>query len=98
MTEFDGTDSTSTTPAGPPLVSHTYDWSTTSPVEAIVETLSATTGTTVTAGDPLQNAVDGDALEQLVTADEGSRVTVTFHYSGHLVSITASADVSVYEA
>ena len=89
------------TPDGPDEPLHAFGWrSDESASAAVVTALSAVSGDDVTAIEPLYDAVDPDALDQLVTPTSGvdtlrtGRVTLEHH--GYRVVVDASGRGFVY--
>ncbi|MFC7135792.1 HalOD1 output domain-containing protein [Halobaculum litoreum] len=82
-------------PTESPIAHRTYDWSVTDPVTAVVESLSSATGVAPGGVDPLQHAVDCDALDRLVRSGDGTHVAVSFTHGGHVVSVTGGGGVSL---
>lgn len=73
-------------------ISAAYDWSTTSPTAAVVETVAAVTGREPTQLDPLFDSLDPEALDALVRSNgrgpNESDVTVAFAFAGHDVRVS----------
>lgn len=76
-----------------------YEWSSTPPLIAVVETVSAAVDRDVMETEPLYESVDPDALESLVRrtgADgDGVGLSISFAYSGHQVTVHGNGDVVV---
>lgn len=76
-----------------------YDWATTSPSAAVVETVAAATDRDPTAIGPLFESVDPDALDAFVDpegagVDNDSRLT-SFEFAGKHVTVRATGHVAV---
>lgn len=69
-----------------------FDWSETLPSTAVVEVVAATAGCRELDLDSLHGAVDADALDSLVTRDDGT--VVSFGYAAHEVTVTGGGIVS----
>lgn len=83
---------------GERLAQHTYDWSVTSPVVAVAETMSSVSGDRDGDPGPVQDVVDGDALEALLRTDHDSPVAVSFVYGDYVVTVTSDGDLSFHAA
>ncbi|PSP86151.1 hypothetical protein BRC83_01855 [Halobacteriales archaeon QS_1_68_17] len=78
----------------------TYDWQQDSPVGAVVNAVSRASGTDPMALPPLYRAVDPDALDGLVAADDRSAdhdLRVTFRFAGYAVTVTGTGVVELFE-
>jgi hypothetical protein len=64
-----------------------------SPAIAVVEAVSAVTGQDPTEMSPLHDAVDADALNELIRTGDG--VCVTFSYGGTTVTVESDGSVVV---
>lgn len=76
-----------------------YDWTTTSPSAAVVETVAAATDRDPTAIGPLFESVDPDALDAFVApeaaaVDNADRLT-SFEFAGKHVTVRATGHVAV---
>jgi len=67
-----------------------------SPVVAVVERVAAADGVDPTDLPPLDDRVDADALDQLLT-DAAADVTVEFEYAGYTVVARSGGAVDVRE-
>ena len=88
-------------PHPPDGIHATFDWSSTSPTEAVVRTVAIAADVEPTGIDPIYDSVDPDVLDALVgPAADGSRsfpipVTVTFPFAGHDVTVRSDGTVVV---
>jgi len=73
----------------------TYDGDAVVASIAVVSALAVVTDTAPVAVDPLQSAVDADALNALVARDGGGDVSVRFAIAGHDVTVEADGALSV---
>lgn len=77
----------------------TFDWASTSPSTAVIETVAAVSDSEPMAIVPLYEAVDPDALDSLVVANgqcsSRSGPTVTFGFAGYDVSVRGDGTVAV---
>ena len=72
------------------------DWSgSDQPTTDIVEAVAEATGKGVHELDPIQDYVDGDALETLLT-DGSTDVTTTFVYDGVTVQVHSDGSIAVW--
>jgi len=76
-----------------------YDWATTTPSTAVVETVAIASDREPTAIEPLYETIDPDALDALVRSNEtvSSRgdVNVTFEFAGLGVAVHGDGGVVV---
>lgn len=78
-----------------------YDWETTPPSVAVVETVADATDREPEDVGPLYGSVDPDALDALVAPDSGdgdNDVRVSFEFGGRHVTIHSSGTVTVRPA
>jgi hypothetical protein len=77
----------------------TFDWSSTDPSQAVVETVAVASDREPKAIEPLYDVVDPDALDSLVgangTVPSRSGPTVTFGFAGYDVSVRGDGTVIV---
>ena len=79
----------------------TFDWSSTSPSEAVVRTVAIAADAEPTAIEPIFEYIDPDVLDALVgtAADDSTTfpipVTVTFPFAGHDVTVRSDGSVVV---
>ncbi len=76
-------------------VSQNYDWSTTQPSTAVIETVSAATDTEPIELDTLQHAIDADALDTLVRDSDPDTFEISFEYAGVSALVTSGGTVRV---
>ena len=82
-------------PDSPPEIVH-YDWQGLElPTVAVVEAVAAATDRTPTGLPLLQNTLDPDALNALLTREAAS-VTVSFQYAGTIVSVSGDGDIKIH--
>jgi hypothetical protein len=76
-----------------------FDPELTNPTEAVVLVLAEVTRTDPSKMDPLFRAVDPEAMDEILGSHLSEAATgalkVTFHYQGHLVSVTGSGTITV---
>lgn len=76
-----------------------YEWSSTNPSTAVVETVAATTGRDPMTLEPLYERVDPDALDALVNPNgsnlDSQDVTVSFSFADHSVTVHRNGEVVV---
>jgi hypothetical protein len=73
-----------------------YDWSQTSPSEAVLETVGSVSGTDLLELPPMNNVVDLDALDAIVRHGRRRRRTsidVSFRYQGYTVVVRMDGTV-----
>lgn len=76
-----------------------YDWSSTSPSTAVVETVAVARDCEPTMLDPLYEYVDPEALDTFVRSSESpADARVSFDYDGLTVTVRGSGDVVVRDA
>lgn len=83
---------------GPPTEQHTVQHRWEEPFEpsvTIVETVAAATDRAPTELPPLQNHVDPDALDALITRGKSAAVAVSFTYAGTAVVVKSSGCIEV---
>jgi len=81
-------------PNSPPEAVH-HDWQGSEPPSvAVVEAVAAATDQTPTELPLLQNTLDPDALNALLTGEPGS-VTVSFQYAGAVVSASGDGSIKI---
>ena len=81
-------------PNSPPEAVH-HDWQGSEPpMVAVVEAVAAATDRTPTGLPPLQNTLDTDALNALLTREAAS-VTVSFQYAGAIVSVRGDGGIKI---
>lgn len=81
------------------IVHAEFDWSTTPPSTAVIETVAAATDREPTAIGPLFESVDPDALDAFVdpsnaSTNDANRLT-SFEFAGKHVTVRASGHVAV---
>ena len=82
-------------PDSPPEIVH-HDWQGLElPTVAVVEAVAAATDRTPTGLPLLQNTLDPDALNALLTKEAAS-VTVSFQYAGTIVSVSGDGDIKIH--
>ena len=82
-------------PDSPPEIVH-HDWQGSEPpTVAVVEAVAAATDRTPTGLPLLQNTLDPDALNTLLTREAAS-VTVSFQYAGTMVSVSGDEDIKIH--
>ena len=82
-------------PDSPPEIVH-HDWQGSEPpTVAVVEAVAAATDRTPTGLPLLQNTLDPDALNALLTKEAAS-VTVSFQYAGTIVSVSGDGDIKIH--
>jgi hypothetical protein len=74
-----------------------YEWSSTYPSTAVVESVAAAVGRDPVAIGPLYESVDPDALDALVLSDAGA-VTISVTLAGCQVTVRGSGEVVVHTA
>lgn len=74
-----------------------YDWGTTQPTVAVVESVAAATDREPTALPALTGVVDTDAVDGLFSADVGENVSLTFTYAGTAVRVRADGTIELAE-
>ena len=76
-----------------------YDWASTPPTIAVVETIAVALNREVTALEPLYESVDPDALDALLQSNGSSAtprdLTVTFTAADRQITVRSSGDVIV---
>lgn len=73
-----------------------YDWDSTTPSGAVVETVAVVTDTAPTELDRLQDTIDADALDTLVgRGDRDSPLQVGFEYADTEVRVDRDGTVTV---
>ena len=84
---------------GSDAIRATFEWSSTDPSQAVVETVAVASNREPKAIEPLYDVVDPDALDSLVgangTASSRSGPTVTFEFAGHDVTVRGDGTVVV---
>ena len=63
-------------------ITHSYDRSTERPSEVVTRAVAGTTDRNVFAMEPLYGAVDPDALDAIVAANDRSNASLSFRYEG----------------
>ena len=82
-------------PNSPPEIVQ-YDWQGSEPpTVAVVEAVAAATDRTPTGLPLLQNTLDPDALNALLTREAAS-VTVSFQYAGTIVSVSGDGNIKIH--
>lgn len=77
------------------------NWSSSSPVTGVVETVAVAADRDPTEMEPLQERVDAEALNSLVRSDgtgPGGEVHVSFVFAEHLVSVHGTGEIVVRPA
>jgi hypothetical protein len=84
-------------PGSDGIVRAEYDWASTSPSTAVVETVAVALDRAATTLDPLYESVDPDALDALVRSSEppARYVTVSFGFAGQQVTVHGTGEVVV---
>lgn len=76
-----------------------YEWSSTSPSAAVIETVAVAVDRDPTTIAPLYESVDPDALDAVVQSDGGptntDTVTVTFVFADRQVTVHSTGEVVV---
>lgn len=75
-----------------------YDWSTTSPVEAVIDLVADATNKDPPMLDPLYYHVDPDALTTLLTTTNGDQapaIQIEIAYADYEVTLRRNGDVSL---
>jgi hypothetical protein len=74
-----------------------YDeWTDQSPSVAVVKAVAAVTGDDPTAIEPLTETINPDAMDRLIeTEDSRGTLSITFGYSGCVVTAEANGDITV---
>ena len=77
-----------------------YEWSSTSPSTAVIETVAIAVNREPTALEPLYESLDSDALDTLLrstgsTSKDAGTVTISFKYAGQQVTVHSRGDVIV---
>ena len=76
-----------------------YDWSSTSPSTAVIDTVATAVDTDPINMQPLYESVDPDALDTLIqsngAATERGTVTVSFVFAGRQVTVHSTGEVVV---
>ncbi|WP_277555700.1 HalOD1 output domain-containing protein [Halobaculum limi] len=74
-----------------------FDWSSVTPSIAVIEAVAIAADREPTALDPLQGAVDTDALNTLLTPARVTRgiTTVSFEFAGRTVTVQSDGEVVV---
>ena len=81
-------------PDSPPQAVH-HDWKGSEPpTVAVVEAVAAATDRTPTGLPLLQNTLDTDALNALLTGETAS-VTISFQYAGVIVSASGDGSIKI---
>lgn len=98
MTESDRPPEHDATTATDGRIRVDYDWSSTAPSTAVVETVAVAANTQPTELDPLYDSVDPDAVDTLMRSD-GSQpdgeITVCFSFADHHVTMYDGGTVVV---
>lgn len=81
------------------VVHSRYDWSETTPVEAVIEVVAVAVDREPTTLDSLSESIDTDALNEVFRSTDSGTVpegtTVSFVFADRHVSVHASGDVFV---
>jgi hypothetical protein len=76
-----------------------YDWTVTAPSTVVIETVAVASGREPTGIEPLYEAIDPDALDELFRSNGdvpvGDGITVTFEFGGQSVTVHGSGAVVV---
>ena len=92
---FDGTESS----GADGTVRARYEWASTPPQIAVIETIAVALDRETTALEPLYEFVDPDALDALLRSNDSSAtpndITVTFSVADRQVTVHSSGDVIV---
>lgn len=79
-----------------------YDWLSTPPSTAVVETVGDVTGRDPTALQPLYDVIDPDALDTLVRSSGGNGenqyTSVSFGFADHRVTVRSTGELIVRAA
>lgn len=62
---------------------------------AVLRTVAAVSNKTPTDLPPLYEAVDPDALEELMRSDSGQTIEATFPYFGYVITVRSDGEISV---
>lgn len=82
-------------PDSPPEIVH-HDWQGSEPpTVAVIKAVAAATDRTPTGLPLLQNTLDPDALNALLTREAAS-ATVSFQYAGTIVSVSGDGNIKVH--
>lgn len=76
-----------------------YDWGSKAPSTAVTETVAIALDREVTAGEPLYEFIDPDALDELFQSNHSSKsndISVSFIISGLHVTVHSRGDVIVH--
>lgn len=84
-----------TTSDDTPAASGVYDWSTTDPARAVVETVASAAGRDETDLPMLYESVDPDGLNALVRSGARTGVAVSFLMGGYDVTVHGDGRVNV---
>jgi len=82
-----------------PVRAH-YEWSTTSPSTAVIQTVAIAVDRESTTLEPLYESLDPDALNSLLrstgsVSEDAETVTVSFRFADRQVTVHSSGDVIV---
>ncbi|MBB6645019.1 hypothetical protein H5V44_01665 [Halobellus sp. MBLA0160] len=75
-----------------------YEWSSTDPATAVIESVAAATGCDPVTIGPLHDSVDPDALDALIRSDgatDTDTVTVSLYFEGRRVTVHSTGEVIV---
>lgn len=76
-----------------------YEWSSTTPSTAVVETVAVAANCEPEALDPLYNYIDPDALDVIIrsrkSSSTGDDATVSFVFDGQRITVHSSGEVVV---
>ena len=99
MTATDQPDEPDTPSGKADAIRAEYDWTSTTPSTAVVETVAVASDREPTRLEPLYEAIDPDALDALIRSNGvepvGDGITVTFEVAGQTVTIHGSGAVVV---
>lgn len=88
-------DRTADTDEPPTTVRHSWE-QTDHPSMAIVEAVAAATDRSTTDLSPLQQQIDPDALDALLTHRPSAPIEVSFTYAGSAISVTGDGTIEVH--
>ena len=99
MTATDQPDEPDTPSGKADAIRAEYDWTSTTPSTAVVETVAVASDREPTRLEPLYEAIDPDALDALIRSNGvepvGDGITVTFEVAGQTVTVHGSGAVVV---
>ena len=99
MTATDQPDEPDTPSGKADAIRAEYDWTSTTPSTAVVETVAVSSDREPTRPEPLYEAIDPDALDALSRSNGvepvGEGTTVTFEFAGQSVTVHGGGSVVV---